>query len=288
MIEPQECSGCHRRTLSPWDERIIERRCVICGFSELNPARMVAIVLLTGLMSFTTRGWKYDRVEAAPPSKPKRKFPNAGQMRGAAKAVERKAVKEFWQKARYVRRAESSVCSVFFRASQGIRRRLNPVGICSSRDGTSGVCFRGGCLRIEVRGIPGPQGSKKFVGFSGKGKALLIESSKLVKPWRTIVTYESAIEARGKEQVSFAGPVDVEMHFTMPKPKSCPKSRRFPDRKPDLSKLIRSTEDALTESGIWEDDARVVRMAATKCWPNEGAYALSSPGVLIIIENRCG
>ncbi len=35
-------------------------------------------------------GWK------PPPAK--RKFPNANQMRGAAKAVERKEVKAFWQK----------------------------------------------------------------------------------------------------------------------------------------------------------------------------------------------
>ena len=138
-------------------------------------------------------------------------------------------------------------------------------------------------MRIEVRGIPGPQGSKKFVGFSGKGKALLVESSSKVKPWRYVVTM-CAIEARGAEQISFAGPVNVEMHFTMPKPKSCPKSRKWPDRKPDLSKLVRSTEDALTESGIWEDDARVVRVTATKLWPNEGEHALSSPGVVILIE----
>lgn len=31
--------------------------------------------------------------------KPKPKIPNAARMRGAAKAVERKAVKEFWQRA---------------------------------------------------------------------------------------------------------------------------------------------------------------------------------------------
>ncbi len=135
--------------------------------------------------------------------------------------------------------------------------------------------------------MPGPQGSKKFVGFSGAGKALMIESSKAVKPWRYLVTM-CAIEARGEAQTTFKGPVDVEMHFTMPKPKSCPKSRRWPDRKPDLSKLIRSTEDALTESGVWEDDARVVRVLASKLFPGEGANSLSSPGCLIIIENRAG
>ncbi len=139
-------------------------------------------------------------------------------------------------------------------------------------------------MRIEVRGIPGPQGSKKFVGFSGAGKALLIESSKKVRPWRNVVTI-CAIEARGESNMSFSGPVNVEFHFTMPKPKSCPKARKWPDRKPDLSKLVRSTEDALTESGVWEDDARVVRTVSTKNFPNEGLHPLSSPGVVILIES---
>lgn len=140
-------------------------------------------------------------------------------------------------------------------------------------------------MRIEVRGEPAAQGSKSFKGFSSAGKAILAESSLKLKPWRYVVTM-CAIEARGPAQISFAGPVDVEMHFTLVKPKSCPKSRRWPDRAPDLDKLIRSTNDALTQSGIWEDDARVVRVTATKCFPNEGVYALSSPGAVILIENR--
>lgn len=143
-------------------------------------------------------------------------------------------------------------------------------------------------MRIEVIGSPGPQGSKSFKGMDGRGHAILIESSKKVRPWRQAVTWE-AREALPYENFCFHGPVAVMMTFTLPKPKSAPKSRRtFPDKKPDVSKLVRSTEDALTDAGIWEDDARVVCCLSHKVFPGEGADSLPVPGVVIRIENYTG
>lgn len=136
-------------------------------------------------------------------------------------------------------------------------------------------------IEIRVYGTPGPQGSKKLVGRDGKGRGILVESSAKVKPWREAVKH-AALEAAER----LAGPVTVEMVFTLRKPKSAPKRRiTYPDRKPDLSKLIRSTEDALTDSGIWEDDARVVSCLARKVFPGEDADALNAPGAVIRIEN---
>jgi Holliday junction resolvase RusA-like endonuclease len=76
------------------------------------------------------------------------------------------------------------------------------------------------------------------------------------------------------------------MVFTMPKPLSAPKTRRtWPMRTPDLSKLLRSTEDALTTAGIWRDDARVVEYGrAAKVFPGEDPEALEAPGVRIVLE----
>jgi hypothetical protein len=76
------------------------------------------------------------------------------------------------------------------------------------------------------------------------------------------------------------------MVFTVQKPKSAPKTRRtWPDKKPDLSKLVRSTEDAITDAGLWADDARVVEYARlAKVYPGEDPMALSSPGVWVAIE----
>lgn len=142
-------------------------------------------------------------------------------------------------------------------------------------------------LEIIAYGTPGPQGSKRFVGVKG-GRGVMIESSKSVKPWREAVKW-AAVEACGVALPESAAPVvcgaiAVEMIFTLSKPKGAPKGRQtWPDRKPDLSKLVRSTEDALTDAGAWEDDARIVSCLARKVFPNEDPDALQSPGAVIRI-----
>lgn len=115
-------------------------------------------------------------------------------------------------------------------------------------------------IEIRVIGMPAPQGSKSFKGYRN-GRGIMIESSKKVKPWREAVKW-AAIET--KVMMPGNDPVVCEMVFSLPRPKSAPKSVQHPFRKPDLSKLVRSTEDALTEAGVWGDDARVVGFGNTR------------------------
>lgn len=138
-------------------------------------------------------------------------------------------------------------------------------------------------ITIRVIGLPGPQGSKSFKGMRG-GHAVLVESSKKVKPWRESVKAAAIAVMNGADPLD--GPLIVSMVFTMPKPKAAPKTRRtYPQTKPDLSKLIRSTEDALTDSGCWKDDARVIAYErAAKVYPHEDVDALHCPGVVITIR----
>ena len=140
--------------------------------------------------------------------------------------------------------------------------------------------------RIEVRGLPAPQGSKSFKGMVN-GHAILAESSKAVKPWREDVKWACLRLGFGAKERTIHGPVLVSMVFTMPKPKSAPKRRQtWPDRTPDLSKLCRSTEDALTQIYVWEDDARVVEyVRLAKVFPGEDPQALDTPGCVIEIES---
>lgn len=136
-------------------------------------------------------------------------------------------------------------------------------------------------IAFDVYGNPAPQGSKRHVG-----NGVMVESSRKVKPWRQDVKY-AALQARAG-----APPIDtaviVRMVFTMPKPKSAPKRlRTYPCRTPDLDKLARSTCDALTEAGIWSDDARAVEFSRlAKVYPGEDPESLDSPGVRITIETK--
>lgn len=143
-------------------------------------------------------------------------------------------------------------------------------------------------MTITVYGTPAPKGSKRFVGLSKAGRGILIESSKREKPWAEAVKFATIAFANlqdpYKPGVLATGPVNVEMTFTMPKPKSAPKTRRtWPDRKPDVDKLARSTSDALTAAGAYEDDARIVTLTARKVFPGEDPDALHVPGAVIRI-----
>ena len=58
-------------------------------------------------------------------------------------------------------------------------------------------------------------------------------------------------------------PVSIVMDFYLARPVSIPKKRREMVVKPDLSKLIRSTEDAMTGI-VYADDAQIVEMTVKK------------------------
>lgn len=143
-------------------------------------------------------------------------------------------------------------------------------------------------MKIVVYGDPAPQGSKSFKGLADNGKAILAESSKKVKPWRQDVkaAAEAEIAKWHEPWIPMDCPVRMVVVFTLPAPQSLPKRRAsYPCKLPDLSKLVRSTEDALTSAGVWKDDARVVECRALKTYPlgTLGAHqdALRSPGAVI-------
>lgn len=138
-------------------------------------------------------------------------------------------------------------------------------------------------LTIIAYGTPAPQGSKSFKGLTKAGRAIMTESSSKVRPWRQDVKHAALAARAGLPPIDAA--VRARMVFTMPKPASAPKKRRtYPQRMPDLSKLVRSTEDALTDAGIWADDARVVEYdRIAKVYPGEDPEALDAPGVRIEI-----
>lgn len=141
-------------------------------------------------------------------------------------------------------------------------------------------------MRIVVYADPAPQGSKSFVGLNKKtGKGMMRESSTKVKPWREAVRF-TAVDVRVRERaMPMTGPVMARMIFTLRRPDSAPKRRRLPDRQPDLSKLIRSTEDALTNAGVWVDDSQVVEYQRTaKLYVgSDDPEALDAPGVVIVV-----
>ena len=101
---------------------------------------------------------------------------------------------------------------------------------------------------INVVGIPAPQGSKKSIGNNR-----FVETSKKLPAWRKAVK-EAAEKVADKP---FTDAVKVDVVFYMPRPKTVTRPR--PIVPPDVDKLLRSTFDALTQAGVWSDDALVCK-----------------------------
>lgn len=116
-------------------------------------------------------------------------------------------------------------------------------------------------LQFEVIGLPGAQGSKRHVG-----RGVMVESSKKVGPWREAVANAARAARTGP---AFDGPLGLVVVFRLPATsswKAADRTRgwRWKDRTPDLDKLLRSTSDALTQSGVIADDARLASIVASK------------------------
>lgn len=116
-------------------------------------------------------------------------------------------------------------------------------------------------ITFDVLGIPAPQGSKTSMhgrvieGGSKSGRAKH-------KAWRTAVA-ETARDQWASDSID--APCMVAITFRFPRPKSWPKKRPdLLDTKPDLDKLVRSTLDGLTDSGMIRDDCLVTTLWATK------------------------
>src|SRR4051812_40985373 len=109
-------------------------------------------------------------------------------------------------------------------------------------------------LVVTVLGVPVAQGSMRSLG---PGRMVHSNAEKL-RPWRDTVAWQvrQGMNDHGLEPLE--GPVAVAATFTLPRPKSAPRTRWAPDRKPDVDKLLRSLLDACTAGGAWVDDAQVV------------------------------
>ena len=135
---------------------------------------------------------------------------------------------------------------------------------------------------FQVRGWnPAPQGSKTYMGHG-----VMVESCKQVKYWRSVVTGEAL---KACKQM-LLGQVHLDIEFVFSRPKSHYGSGRnaaklkesapvLHSNKPDLSKLIRSTEDALTNIA-YKDDSQVCKISSLKRYADQGEL----PGAIITIR----
>jgi crossover junction endodeoxyribonuclease RusA len=126
-------------------------------------------------------------------------------------------------------------------------------------------------ISFHVHGLPIAQGSSR--AFVVNGKPIITTTAKGLSIWRRLI---ADVAQRFAPPEPWDGPVGIELHFGIPKPKSAPKKRRvWPDKRPDLDKLTRAVLDALTYV-VFADDSQVVELSASKDY--------GAPGVAVEVR----
>lgn len=142
-------------------------------------------------------------------------------------------------------------------------------------------------VAFEVIGHPEPAGSKKAVQLPHQRRPYVVDANPKAKGWQKVV----AATARGamlKERLEpFTGPLFVEMVFQRVRPVSHVRRdgslslegtrHPWPETKPDVLKLARAVEDAMTGI-VYVDDALIVSERLAKEYrDHEGVRILVMP-----------
>jgi len=139
-------------------------------------------------------------------------------------------------------------------------------------------------ISFWVPGLPATAGSK--TGFYNKKikRVIMTPANKKQKPWMAVVRLKAEESYQGPV---LTGPIRLNVVFRMPRPRSHYGTGKnseilklsapaYHTKRPDLTKMARAIEDALT-GVIWRDDSQVVKNTTLKGYDDR-------PGVEITIE----
>jgi crossover junction endodeoxyribonuclease RusA len=118
------------------------------------------------------------------------------------------------------------------------------------------------------------------------GKRLVDANDKTLRPWRATVALAAVDAANADGWQLLDGPVHLACEFRFPRPKSHFGARgvlpsragRWHAQKPDVDKLLRAVCDALSDAGVWRDDAQVAVVSASKRWTE------TTPGLSVSVR----
>ena len=143
-----------------------------------------------------------------------------------------------------------------------------------------------GVITFTVFGVAAPKGSHRARIIRTKTGAMLpivTESNRNVSSWQQLIAAGAgaALSARADTWQVLTEGVRLTVVFFLPRPKKYQRRGVVVAHltKPDLSKLLRAVEDALT-SIIWRDDCQVIDVVAMKRY----AAVDEAPRVVIRVE----
>lgn len=139
-------------------------------------------------------------------------------------------------------------------------------------------------IMFFVPGIPRPGGSKRVFPIRKAGiltgKFIVTDAAgQANKDWRASVAHEAKIAMEARSLGPLTTPVMLTLNFRLPRPKGHfnskgvlkPSAPEYPTSRPDVGKLARSTQDALTHI-VWIDDAQIVEETHRKLYVEHNGH----------------
>ena len=127
---------------------------------------------------------------------------------------------------------------------------------------------------LSVFGKPAGSGSKTAYK-TPEGKMIVTPASKYQKPWQEAVKW-TFLQSEYTKMIPLTEPLTVDIIFVFVRSKSHYGAGKnagklkvsapaYPDKRPDIEKLARSTNDALTGLA-WKDDSQIVNLTLQKVY----------------------
>jgi len=134
-------------------------------------------------------------------------------------------------------------------------------------------------ISFEVHGKASPSGSKKAFVHNRTGKVIVMDTAKNKDIWQNMVSLMARKAVSEQSWPKQSQAVSLSVVFRFRRPKSHFRSGKnfnvmkatsplYHTQKPDLTKLVRCLEDALT-GVVWNDDCQVIETKACKEWGDE-------------------
>lgn len=124
--------------------------------------------------------------------------------------------------------------------------------------------------RVVLTSLPPdsrPRAAPRY-GAGGRIVGARAHHSAAYASWKTAAAAEAA--GAWGARPPLVGPVEVRLLVVVRPPQTrrprTGAAREWCERKPDVDNAAKAVLDALTDAGVWGDDAQVVRLVVDRCW----------------------
>ncbi len=137
-----------------------------------------------------------------------------------------------------------------------------------------------------------PKGQPRPRAFAFNGKARVYDPG-TAEGWKSMIAIAARTGLYG-EREKLEGPLALRLRFFFPRPKSHFRTRKteyiirddaptYHTGKPDSDNAAKAVMDALTQIGVWNDDAQICKLSVTKEYGSQPGCRITITSALLEI-----